>query len=500
MKKNVQLSILFGGVVLGLLGAGCPPTVGDPCLGPVGTKCPPDEAEGGTDGPSSDAPAPVDAPAGCDAKADPKDSLPCVDNSFGVFVSAAGNDANAGTKEAPLKTIGSALSKLAGKARIYICEGTYAEHVKVTQAVSLYGGFACSSGWTYSGTKGKIAPTDAGYALEVVDTKADVIVSDLSFLAPNAAAKGESSIAAFVHGASRVLVLRSTLEAGLGKEGDDGAAGTTGAPTSGDLKGNPAVLTTAGGIKTCTCSSGGTSTGGAGGGPLGAGAPGLPNLGGAAPVDGLGGLGTMTGCLAAEPNGSGNVGADSASAADAPKATTLGALTANGWTPQVGNAGANGTPGQGGGGGGGRDVTSAGGGGACGGCGGTGGKPGGGGGASVALLSLDSAVVLRASTLTAKAAGQGGAGGAKSAGAAGGTGGNGGPSGCAAGDGGRGGDGGSGGGGAGGISAAVLHKGAAPTNDGSTLKAAAKGDAGIGGTAGVNDGPNGQSGEMVAIQ
>gem|GEM_PF-5161712 len=111
-------------------------------------------------------------------------------------------------------------------------EGTYAEHVKVTSGVALVGGFACGT-WTYSGAKVTVSPSDAGYGLEVADAKADVSVWDVAFVAANATAKGESSIAAFVHGASKVLLVRSTLEAGTGKEGEDGAAGTTGAPTSG---------------------------------------------------------------------------------------------------------------------------------------------------------------------------------------------------------------------------------------------------------------------------
>jgi hypothetical protein len=127
---------------------------------------------------------------------------------------------------------------------VYVCEGTYAEHVKLTSPVSLYGGFACEA-WTPSGTKVKVSPSAAGFALEVAGVKGDVTISDVSFVAANAVAKGESSIAAFVHNASKVMLVRSELEAGTGKEGDDGASGTTGAPTSGDLMGKPASGRTA---------------------------------------------------------------------------------------------------------------------------------------------------------------------------------------------------------------------------------------------------------------
>ena len=75
----------------------------------------------------------VVVPADCDLTAEPKVAPKCVANGVGVFVDgASGADGNAGTKESPVKTIGGALGKLGGKSRVYVCEGTYAEHVKLT--------------------------------------------------------------------------------------------------------------------------------------------------------------------------------------------------------------------------------------------------------------------------------------------------------------------------------------------------------------------------------
>jgi hypothetical protein len=486
---------------LGLL-ASCSSTTCDD----KGTCASPGETEGGTEGGLDGGGDVVKPPADCDASAEPKDAPKCVVSGFGVFVDASGADTNDGRRESPLKTIGAALTKLAGKTRIYVCEGTYPEHVKLTTAVSLYGGFACGS-WSYSGNKPKVAPSDAGYALEIADATAAVTIADVSFVAASAVDKGKSSIAAFVHKAGKVVFVRAALEAGNGKEGADGGPGATGTITavsgSGALNasGYPASGTTAGTIKTCTCSSGGTSSGAGGGAPAGAGAPGMPSLGGVAPTDGIGGLGN-TSCAAAEPNGTGNTGADAPNAGAATKITALGVLDATGWKPQAGATGTNGGPGQGGGGGGGRD--GAGGGAGCGGCGGTGGTGGGGGGASVALLAVDSTIILRASTLLAKTAGAGGAGGAKGAGGSGGGGKAGGSAGtfdgCAGGDGGRGGDGGTGGGGAGGVAVAVLHKGTPPTNEASTLTPGTKGAKGTGGTPGTNDGAEGQQADTLVIQ
>ena len=130
-----------------LLAAGCPSSV--PALCDNGA-C--ESNDGGSDALDGGGDV-VQPPAGCDPSADPKDAPKCVVSEFGVFVDGAnGADGNAGTKESPVKSISAALGKLGGKTRIYVCEGTYDEHVKLTRAVSLYAGFACGA-WSYSGTK-----------------------------------------------------------------------------------------------------------------------------------------------------------------------------------------------------------------------------------------------------------------------------------------------------------------------------------------------------------
>lgn len=61
----------------------------------------------------------VQPPDGCDPAADPKDAPKCVVSEFAVFVDATGGvDANAGTKESPVKSITAALGKLGGKNRV----------------------------------------------------------------------------------------------------------------------------------------------------------------------------------------------------------------------------------------------------------------------------------------------------------------------------------------------------------------------------------------------
>ena len=92
-------------------------------------------------GADADAAPPINGtPASCsDPVIEPKNAPSCITNDVAVFVDAtSGLDTNPGTKEAPVKTLAAALDKLAGKPRVYVCEGTYAERVTLTQPVSLF--------------------------------------------------------------------------------------------------------------------------------------------------------------------------------------------------------------------------------------------------------------------------------------------------------------------------------------------------------------------------
>ena len=449
--------------------------------------------EGGPDADGSAMDSPndgpgIDAPPGCDLTKEPKDSPACIDDGVGVFVDASkGVDAAAGTKAAPVKTIKAALEK-AGAKRVYVCEGSYPENVKVTAANSIYGGFACTT-WARTAAKAKVTSPSAAPALRIEKVTGEVVIADLALSSADAA-KGESSVAVVVDTSTNVKLARVEIVAGNGGEGNGGAPGATASLTSVssggmNLNGNAApAATTPGALKTCTFSNAATSTGAAGGAPGGTGSGGTPNLGGAAPNDGAGGAGNIT----CNPTGFGHNGTDAPAATPPAAITSRGKLTPQGWEATTGNDGAAGSPGQGGGGGGGRDGTSAGGGGGCGGPPGTGGKGGQGGGASIGLLSLDSNVSLVATTITTAAGGLGGTGGGGGAGSAGGGAGGGGPVGCAGGEGGKGGDGAPGGGGAGGISVGVLHKGPGKA-----------GDKGVGGTPGVADGVDGTSAKIADV-
>ena len=458
-------------------------------------------AGGGPDGEVPDAAKPAD----CDDKADPASDAAkgCVVDSFALFVDGdAGDDANDGSKAKPFKRIATAIAKVGstGKRRIYVCgSGTYAEHLKITTAANLHGGFACSTWAVDTAAKPKVAPSDPGYALHIDDVSAAVTISDLELLAADAGSRedGTSSIAVFANKAN-VTFLRAALRASNGAQGAPGARGEKGVVTSaGGLDGNPANGAMGGALKECTCSSSTTVTrGGVGGSTGSGGGNGEPNYGAPPPQNGAAGLPGGGSCSG---DSLGKNGADAPPAADADPVTTLGTLSADGWVPTKGADGPeNGKPGQGGGGGGARDSAIGGSGGGCGGCGGFAGKGSGGGGASIALLAHESSVTLTASRLEAKSAGAGGTAGAGGQGEPGGGAGITGL--CSGGNGGRGADGGAGSGGAGGVSAGILYKGTEPTLDAETTIVTGKeGAGGKGGKSPDNDGPNGVAGKTLDV-
>ncbi len=435
------------------------------------------------------------APPGCDLSKDPKDSAPCVVDSVGVFVDGmSGADSNDGTRAHPLAHIQAALAK--GSGRVYVCAGTYAEHVKITAGVGVFGGWKCSDFSYDAASIVSIAPTDAGYAVEIADVADGVILEDLTMTAIAGTADAPSSIAVFAHGSASVTMKRGGAVAGDGFAGTSSTVGANyvdaQAPNgnAGTFASNVAV---AGLAPTCACANGVNSAAGRGYGvPADAVSGRNATAGGPAIVGVSGGTAGATGS-ACGAGGTGQAGANGVQGSDGATPTSAGALTAQGWGARPGGPGTGGGPAQGGGGGSGFNGTvssgAGGGSGACGGCGGAPATGTTGGGGSIALLSFESAVTLIASSLSTGAGGDGGNGAAGQAGEAGGTGG-GGALGvaCSGGNGGNGGNGGGSAGGAGGVSVGLLYLAKtvkAPSVDAVTMSAITTGTAGNRGSGGV---------------
>ncbi|XXS89012.1 hypothetical protein WMF17_38915 [Sorangium sp. So ce362] len=450
----------------------------------------------------------------------------------GVFVSEQGDDKNAGTKDAPVKTLQHAAGLAAqvrdnGQAptrRVYACGGVFEEAISLPQGVDLWGGRLCAGGdWSYGG------PLDGQHALTVIappvgipvrvlggddavlagEDATSVIFGVRAVAADASASDGKSSIAMVLSHGARAIVRASEIFAGDGKDGEPGEDAPSFRANAGVVGNNGADACTAdaalGALPVVTvCGDGIESTGGYGGdGGLetgGDGASGLPEPVGNPDERGLGGFGASSmACKDGEP------GAAGAPAERAAGALADGLLGVDGWVGVRGKDGKLGGVGQGGGGGGGGKGRgdfmnacptgrpqggAAGGSGGSGGCGGEGGKGGDYGGASIAIVALygSDLTVVDSKVLGAKG-GDGGVGGTGQWGGPGAPAGHGGRGlvadksvGCRGGDGGRGGRGGDAGGGLGGHSLGIGSVGASVTllPDATVLP----GEAGTGGLGG----------------
>jgi hypothetical protein len=426
------------------------------------------------DGGSSDAMANGDQnvpPVGCNTALDLSPQTACVTESNGLFVNAGAKSGGTGTKAAPFNSIAAAVYAANGsRPNIFVCAGAYAETVTIAKTLSMYGGFSCTD-WSYSQSRiPVVAPSSAGYALQLTNVSATTF-EDLEFDSQAGSAPGTTSTGIFASGTT-ALFRRVTVTAGsAGPTPDAGAPGENYVNGSSAPAGYNGDGGATGAVQMCPkCENGDVSSAGQGGGsgttgglPGGNGSPTLPALPtGTDPAhDGLHGAGapdTLNGCKAGDP------GAYSAAAGPGAGAAAYGLLSAAGWQALAGTAGSTSSVAQGGGGGGGGvGVTNgSGGGGGCGGCGGGGGTGGPGGGSSFAVLSFNSSLTFDTCILTAAFASNGGSGGDGQAGQPGGNPGVQSSPGCPGGMGGTGGNGGGGGGGAAGISVDVGYVGAAP--------------------------------------
>jgi hypothetical protein len=421
-------------------------------------------------------------------------SLP-VDDMCGVFVSAAGNDSNDGTKAAPVKTLLAALAKANGLP-VYACNDGGTGAVVLTEDATVYGGLDCAQGWRYAGLEKK-TPWSAGANEIPLRLSAGVRAElyDVVIAAADATAAGGSSIGVLAEVGTQLALERCEVNAGNGADGAEGeapmgtgAVGVSGGDGSGDCDEDVIEIQGFGGQLTCDATNVAGGDGGSGTKNMtgGAGSPGLPiGTGGTAGL----GQGVSVDCATDGNGGAGTPGTSGTPGQGA--SASLGTLGPSGVSGIAGNDGLPGAPGQGGGGGGGGKACAntkagpSGGGGGSGGCGGAGGKGGKPGGSSIALVSLGAKLRFESVQLTAKNGGKGGAGGAGQPGGAGGNGGmpgmgDGTGAACAGGKGGDGGLGGRGGGGLGGHSIGIAHAGEAPDTAGATITMSTAGSGGLG--------------------
>ncbi|WP_437751404.1 hypothetical protein [Sorangium sp. So ce1389] len=454
----------------------------------------------------------------------------------GVFVAHRGDDADEGTRKAPVRTLRRAVEKARneGKRRVFACAEVFDEAVMLPSGIELWGGRDCTTDeWGWPGTLSvtEIAPEPGRVPLTVEATQGlgTSKIFAVRLVAADASEAGASSIAMLVTDGADVVVRWSEIIAGNGADGEPGEdapleRAPNGARASHGERACSDELVAGGAIAVTECADGTMSVGGSGGvgerdagGAGEAGAPAPPAL--EASTDGLGGQGESTG--ACEPGVPGRDGAHGAPGKGAEQdSVRLGSSGLHG------GRGENGTPGgtaQGGGGGGGtrgRGVCgrsepqggASGGSGGGGGCGGRAGGGGGAGGSSIGAVILGAKARFEMSRITTGRGGNGGAGGRGQQGGHGYPGGYGGEAGmtaggeiryaCDGGHGGKGGDGGHGGGGLGGSAVGLARDDSEVSVDrGVTFELGAPGAGGPGDEAGDTSkaGQGGVTGEMWSL-
>ncbi|MFP2934602.1 hypothetical protein ACLESO_57740, partial [Pyxidicoccus sp. 3LG] len=154
----------------------------------------------------------------------------------GLFVDPATGDdeARAGTRERPLRTLGRALEILreadAGPTRLYLAGGAYDEAGLVLDVpASLHGGYTGSSGG-WQRAQPNLAHLDGGTVGLTVRNLPDsgLVVEYVHVHSTDAVEPGGPSIALRVVGSSDVVLRHVILEAGRGGDGTQGGEGAPG--------------------------------------------------------------------------------------------------------------------------------------------------------------------------------------------------------------------------------------------------------------------------------
>ena len=438
--------------------------------------------------------------------------------SCGIWVSASlGDDANEGSPEEPVATLGKALAKAAGgPRRVFACNEVFTEALEWPAGVALHGGFSCADlDWRYPAATSHTTLTAPNNQIPLTLVgpvhSAPAMLTDLKIASLEATLPGGSSIAVLARADARAEIRRSEIKSGAGADGADGDnGGHFGYPAKDGLLGQDGVAACTGNVGdggdmvALDCEEDASFGGQGGDGGQLVANPG--DDGEVAPASnpqglGVGGKGEdlVAGwfCTPGLSGAWGKDGEPGLGGAWPPR------LTPSGYVGVWGGDGQRGRAGQGGGGGGASAGTAlcgtgphggaGGGSGGSGGCGVKGGRGGQPGGSSIGLATLTDELILVDVEIFASNGGKGGAGGMPQQGGQGGLPGIGGSGsvaaggpnpGCVGGAGGYGGDGGHAGGGLGGSSFAVAFVGAqGPTQVRPRLHA------GVGGSGGPGSDP-----------
>ena len=204
-----------------------------------------------------------------------------------------GNDANPGTTQAPLATIGAGIALAAiPKVPVNVAAGTYTQAVTLVSGVSLYGLYDGTTNWT-RGQSNTTAIQAGSVAVDGSLITTETHIDGFLITAANATNSGGSSYGIRIANSSNVFISNNTIKSGNGAAGLAGMLGTAGlAGTNGTIGGGGAcgahVLASGGPGGGSACGSAG-GMGGSGGYALGAGGQGGPGVGSGGGAGGAGG-------------------------------------------------------------------------------------------------------------------------------------------------------------------------------------------------------------------
>ncbi len=190
---------------------------------------PSDGAGSGTGASDAAMPGP-DAPA-CNG-------LPC----DAIYVANSGADLNAGTQEAPLATIATAVQRAGQKTPtvdVYVQAGIYNE-----ATIALPSGVRVHGGYTPAWMQSSSVVTQINGATPAVTITSALRVTGLDHVtlhAANAASTGASSYAIVATSSTNVVLLDVVVEAGAGEAGAAGGNGAAGARGGNGTIGGPGV-------------------------------------------------------------------------------------------------------------------------------------------------------------------------------------------------------------------------------------------------------------------
>ncbi|MFT7623279.1 MAG: hypothetical protein ACI9WU_002462, partial [Myxococcota bacterium] len=206
-----------------------------------------------------------DIPYGADANCDGVDGE--VDNA--IFVAKSGNDANPGTRTAPVFTIGKGitLADSGGYRDVYVATGVYQEAVSLASGVSVYGGysatFAAHEPAVYE--TAVLGPADGSLpgavnAIGLTGSAASARFDGFTVFGADGQDAAQSSYAIYVRNTGAALALsHNVVIAGNGAAGADGGSGGKGNSGSSGNTGLAAYD-----IATATCTSSHHNAGAAG--------------------------------------------------------------------------------------------------------------------------------------------------------------------------------------------------------------------------------------------